>query len=206
MFEIFLTAFVALFVIADPIGTAAVFMTLTQGYSEAAKRKMAIKAVLVAAAVLYAFAFFGLELLGAIGISMPSFQIAGGILIFLTALNMVMAHPEPSKSFGADRAGPYPDISVYPIALPLLVGPGAITTTILFLTKSNDDMGLQVAVLSAVAVVLILSLICFLMADRVGRIIGDDGNKILTRVIGLLLAALAVEFVVKGVKAQFFPV
>src|SRR5215217_1342958 len=172
---------------------------MTQGRSEAYKREAAIRGTVLAAAILFFFAFVGQELLAALGIGVPAFRIAGGALLFLLSLDMVFARPSGVRRATAteqDEAneGKEEDISVFPLAIPLSAGPGSLTTVLLY--TGNGDALTIVAVLGVLSVVLLLVLASLLLAPRIMRVLGETG----ARVLGVLLAALAVQFVLDGIQ------
>ena len=196
-------AFVTLLVVVDPLGLAPIFAALTRGFSEKSKRESAIRGTLVGSAILFLFALAGDVLLKTLGIGLPAFRIAGGLLLFLLALDMIFARPSGMRASTVrqQREESYQqDISVFPLAIPLLEGPGAITTVLLY-TGGSDAA--QVAVFVFVLlVVLLLTLASLLLAPRVMRLFGDTGTKVLSRDLGVLLAALAVQFVLDGLRTS----
>ncbi|TFL19616.1 MarC family protein [Jannaschia formosa] len=188
------TAFAALFVVIDPIGLAPIFVALTSGMTPRHRRAIAFRATAIAAAILIVFALLGEGLLNFLGISMPAFRIAGGLLLFLTALEMLFEKRTQRREHNADA--PPPDPSVFPLALPLTAGPGAIATMIL-LTDGAAPLGTAQAIgvmLAVLAVVLAL----FLLASPMERLLGPVGINVTTRLLGMLLAALSVQFVLDG--------
>ncbi|WGH78999.1 MarC family protein [Jannaschia ovalis] len=190
-----LTAFTALFVIIDPIGLVPIFIALTAGMDARHRRAIALRACAVATALLIVFTLAGESLLAFVGISMPAFRIAGGILLFLTALDMLFERRSQRRE-GQAESHPE-DPSVFPLALPLIAGPGAITTMIL-LTDGADTVGTVSAIgvmLAVIAVVLIL----FQLAAPLERLLGPTGINVVTRLLGMLLAALSVQFVLDGI-------
>lgn len=199
-----ITAFVTLFVIIDPIGLFPIFVSLTQGVPQTERRKIGLRACVIAFLILSVFAFLGEAVLGFIGISMAAFRIAGGILLFLTALDMLFERRTKRREDQAEEAEEaYPDPSVFPLAIPLLSGPGAITSVILL---AGQDSGLQAtfAVLAVVAVVLVMVFALFLTAGALERLMGPTGISVITRLLGMLLAALAVQFILDGLKSFGF--
>ena len=195
-----ITAFTTLFIIIDPPGLAPVFIALTQGMSAARRRAIALRAFLVAVVLMMIFLFAGEAVLGFIGISMDAFRIAGGILLFLTALDMLFQRRQARREGeAAEGQAEHDDPSVFPLALPLIVGPGAITTVILLAGQSTSaaDMG---AVAGVVVAVLLIVFLAFLAAPAIERALGKTGLNIVTRVLGMLLAALAVQFVLDGLR------
>ena len=204
MSEFVFNSFVTLVVVVDPIGLAPIFAALTRGYPEKRKRETAIRGTALGAAILFLFALAGDVLLGALGIGLPAFRIAGGALLFLLALDMVLARPSGvrSRTVREQEEESYEqDISVFPLATPLLAGPGAITTVLLY-TGGRDP--LEVAVFMAVlVVVLLLVLASLLFASRIMDLFGETGANVFSRVLGVLLAALAVQFVLDGIRTSF---
>lgn len=203
MTEFVFNSFVTLLVVVDPLGLAPIFAALTRGYSEKQKREAAIRGTALGALILFAFALAGDVLLEALGIGLPAFRIAGGILLFLLSLDMIFARPTGLRSRSVrdqEEESYQQDISVFPLAIPLLAGPGAITTVLLY-TGGSDPA--QVALFMVVLlVVLILTLASLLLAPRIMRLFGDTGANVLSRVLGVLLAALAVQFVLDGLGAS----
>jgi multiple antibiotic resistance protein len=196
-----IAAFTTLFIIIDPPGLAPVFIALTQGMGAAQRRAIAIRACLVAASLMMVFLFLGEAVLGFIGISMDAFRIAGGILLFLTALDMLFQRRQARREDSAaeGQAEHQDDPSVFPLALPLIVGPGAITTLILLAGEAQGaaDFG---AIAGVVLAVLSIVFVAFLAAPAIERVLGKTGLNIVTRVLGMLLAALAVQFVLDGLR------
>ncbi len=198
-----ITAFTTLFVIVDPIGLTPIFVAMTQGMTPAARRRIAIRACLIAAAILTAFSVFGEALLGGIGISMPAFRIAGGVLLFLTALDMLFERRTARREGKAHDDDPAHDPSVFPLAIPLLAGPGAIATMILLTGQTGDAAGFS-AVLAVMAAVIGVTFLFFLAAPPIERALGRTGIVVVTRLLGMLLAALAVQFILDGLKSFGF--
>ena len=199
--------FIILFVVVDPIGLAPMFAALTHGDSEAYKRRMALKGTALAALVLFVFMLAGSGLLKALGISLPAFRIAGGILLFLLAIDMVFARHSGLRSTTASEqqeAEQKKDIAVFPLAIPLIAGPGAITT-LLLMTGPGQDSIARLALVSAVLLgVLLLTLMSLLFAGRLMAWLGETGANVVTRVLGIVLAALAMQFVLDGMNHAFF--
>jgi multiple antibiotic resistance protein len=203
MLELVFNSFVALLVVVDPLGLAPIFAALTQGYPEKRKREAAIRGTTLGTAILLLFALAGDVLLEALGIGIPAFRIAGGILLFLLALDMIFASPRGlrSRTVREQQEISYEhDVSVFPLAIPLLAGPGAITTVLLY-TGGRDLTGIVVFV-GVLVGVMVLSFICLLLAPGIMRRFGESGSEVLTRVLGVLLAALAVQFVLDGIGAS----
>jgi len=194
-----ITAFVALFVVIDPIGLMPLFVALTSGMSASKRRRIAIRATTVAVGVLLVFSIFGENILTFIGISMPAFRIAGGILLFLTALDMLFERRTRRREDQADEDSDDDDPSVFPLAIPLIAGPGAIATVILLVGQTEDTAG-YFAVMAVLAAVLALVFVLFLGASVLERLLGKTGITVVTRLLGMLLAALSVQFVLDGLK------
>lgn len=196
-----ITAFVALFVVIDPIGLTPLFVTLTQGMTAKARRAIALRSCLVAFAILTAFAIFGEAVLGFVGISMPAFRIAGGALLFLTALDMLFERRAPRREGQAEDDRPDP--SVFPLALPLISGPGSIATVILLSSQHPDWRGLAAVIGVALTVIAVVFLF-FLVSGVLERLLGKTGINIATRLLGMLLAALSIQFILDGLSAVGF--
>jgi multiple antibiotic resistance protein len=195
----YITAFVTLFVIIDPIGLTPLFAALTQGQSAARRRALAIRSCTIALALLTLFAIFGEAVMGFVGITMPAFRIAGGVLLFLTALEMLFERRTKRREDQAEQPQDLPDPSVFPLAMPLIAGPGAIATVILLAGQQPGLLG-ALSVVGVAAVVLVLVFAFFLTAGILERLLGRTGINVVTRVLGMLLAALSVQFVLDGLK------
>ena len=193
-----ISAFVTLFVVIDPIGLTPLFIALTQGADARHRRAVGIRATVIAAALLTLFAFFGEAVLGFIGIGMPAFRISGGILLFITALDMLFERRNKRREDRAEADHP-PDPSVFPLAIPLIAGPGAIASMILLTGSTTDVLGI-IGVLGVMALVLALVLLLFLSAGMIERGLGPTGITVTTRLLGMLLAALSVQFVLDGLR------
>jgi multiple antibiotic resistance protein len=191
-----ITNFTALFVIIDPIGTAPIFVTLTAGATAAQRRKFAFRGVLVGTLILGVFALAGENLLQAIGISMPAFRIAGGLLLFLIAVDMLFEKRTERREKRAEEE--VEDPSVFPLALPLIAGPGSITTVILLMTEQDGNLEGQAVVLGTLAAVLLIMLALLLLSALVERVLRRTGVLVVSRLLGMLLAALSVQFVLDG--------
>ena len=212
MTELFLSAFVTFFVVIDPPGCAPIFAGLTRGTSVAHRRAMAVRSVTVATGILILFAFVGEPLLKALGISLDAFRTAGGIMLFLIALEMVFEKRTQRREERADaitraaeaeaRPMEAEDISVFPMAIPMIAGPGSIATTMLLMSRANG-LAASVTVFGALAAVLLLMLVSLLAAGPLMKVLGPKLEAMITRVLGVLLAALAAQFVIDGLKASF---
>ena len=197
-----ITALVTMFVVIDPIGIAPLFLALTQGMTPRQRRRIAIRATLTAAFVLALFAFFGEAVLGFVGISMPAFRIAGGILLFLTALDMLFERRTKRRE-GRTEAEEFNDPSVFPLAIPLMAGPGAIASVILLIGEKPGGEGLLTVLVITALTLLVMALI-LMASSYLDRVIGKTGIDVITRILGMLLAALSVQFVLDGLAAYGF--
>ena len=205
MVELFLSAFVTLFVIIDPPGCAPIFASLTQGATPAQRRMMAIRSVLIASGILLFFGLFGEDLLGALGVSLDAFRIAGGIMLFLIALEMVFEKRTERRESRAQEINATPeieDISVFPMAIPMIAGPGSIASLMLLMSRS-DGLDESLIVLGALAAVLLLTMVTLLLAGPLMRLLGHKVEAMITRILGVILAALAAQFVIDGIAASF---
>lgn len=203
MLELFLKSFLTLFVVMDPVGLVPVFLALAGDRPQRKQAQIARKAVLVAGGLLVSFFFFGRGLLGYLGISLEALRIAGGILLFRIATEMVFAHHERETEEEKDEARLRADISVFPLAIPLIAGPGALASVLILAAEARrEPLGFAV-VLSTVFLVLALAYVFLRLAAQVRRALGRTGVNVVTRVLGILLAALAVQYVADGVKALF---
>lgn len=203
MWDYLLNAFVTLFVTVDPPGLVPIFIAVTARMTSEQRRQVAVRSSLIAGAVLFAFALVGEALLGALGISVPAFRIAGGLLLFYIAFEMVFAKRSERKTETAGRsisAEEVRHLAVFPIAIPLIAGPGAISATILAASQAPSSTAL-VLFLAIVVVIVASCLGVFLVADRLNRALGETGRVVIERLLGLILSALAVQFVADGVKA-----
>jgi len=202
MIEIAITAFVTLFVIIDPIGLTPIFVALTTDMTRVQRRKIAVRAVLIAFLILCSFAFFGEALLTAVGIGMPAFRISGGLLLFLIAVEMLFEKRNPRRSTQADDPEPERDPSVFPLALPLLAGPGAMATIVLLMGEVEGDVTGQLMIVGVMGAVLLMALGLFLISGVMERLMGRTGVNVITRILGVLLAALSVQFIIDGLRAS----
>ncbi|SIS92047.1 multiple antibiotic resistance protein [Roseivivax lentus] len=199
-----IATFTTLFVVIDPVGTTPVFIALTRGMPAKMKRAIALRSCLIAAAILSLFAFAGEAVLSFIGITMPAFRIAGGLLLFLTALDMLFERRTKRRADQAHGAEEdMPDPSVFPMAIPLLAGPGAITSVILLTSEARDALALA-SVMGMLFGVLLIALLLLLASGWIERALGKIGITVITRLLGLLLAALSVQFVADGLLAFGF--
>lgn len=210
--QLFISAFVTLFVVIDPPGCVPIFSSLTAGTTPKHRFDMAVRSSLIAAGVLIAFALGGEAFLSALGITLPAFKIAGGLMVFVIAIDMVFekrtqrreSRAEEVKS-AADAAGKpleEEDISVFPMAIPMLAGPGSIASVML-LSARTGDLVQEAVVLGALVTVLLLTLLCLLAAGPIMKLMGAKFEGALTRLLGVVLAALAAQFVIDGIKQSF---
>ena len=192
------TVFVTLFVVIDPIGLAPLFIALTQGMDRAQRVAVGLRACVISVVLLMIFGLAGEAILGAIGSTMPAFQIAGGILLFLIALDMVFERRSQRR---AGHATADHDPSVFPLAMPLIAGPGAMAAMILLVGETDWQWGGVLAVHLAMVAVIALAFLLFLVAIPLERVLGRTGTMVITRLLGILLAALSVQFVLNGLRA-----
>ena len=201
----FLTgALVTMFVIIEPIALVPIFLAVTQGFSADQRRQVAWRACVIAFGILSACAFFGDWLLRKLGISLPAFRIAGGLLVFWIAFEMVFGLRATRKSEVARDAidkEQIVNVAAFPLAIPLLAGPGAITATLLLAGQTAGDLGLMATLIAVLAIVLLVSWLFLGVAERVDKLLGTLGNVVVSRLLGIILAALAVQFVIDGVRA-----
>jgi multiple antibiotic resistance protein len=193
-----ITAFATLFVVIDPPGLVPMFIALTQGMTNDRRRAMALRACIIAAALLTLFGLAGESILTFIGISMPAFRIAGGILLFLTALDMLFERRTQRRE--GQHADPDHDPSVFPLATPLIAGPGAIASVILLVGESGPGWSGTVAVIALMLAMIAVTYAFLLASPPLERLLGRTGTIVITRLLGMLLAALSVQFVIDGVK------
>ena len=210
MMALFLSAFVTFFVVIDPPGCAPIFAGLTKGASGTQRHGMAVRSTAIASVVLLVFALVGEKLLDTLGISLDAFRIAGGIMVFLIALEMVFEKRTERREGRADEISrkaaeehrPIEDISVFPMAIPMIAGPGSIATIMLLVSRSHGIEQTAIVV-AAMAAVLVLTLAALLAAGPIMRVLGPKLEAMISRVLGVLLAALAAQFVIDGITAAF---
>jgi len=204
MIELFVSAFVTFLVVIDPPGCAPIFAGLTRGATAAHRRAMALRSVGIAAGILLFFGLLGQDLLRALGVSLSAFRIAGGILLFLIAIDMVFEKRTERRETRAEEvsAREADDISVFPMAIPMIAGPGSIASIMLLMARS-EGLVASLVVLGALAATLALTLLCLLLAGPLMRLLGHRMEAMLTRLLGVILAALAAQFVIDGLKRTF---
>lgn len=204
--DFFSNAFVTLLVTVDPPAIAPMFLALTVGMTAAERRQVAWRATLIATLALAFFALVGQKLLALLGITLPAFRIAGGLLLFWIAFEMVFERRQARKSQVARTAidqDHIRNVAAFPLAIPLMAGPGAITATMLLAGQTGGEPLLLAALIGIITVVCLMCWLVFLFAERISGFLGVTGNIVLTRLLGIVLVALAVQFVLDGVKAAF---
>ena len=193
--EIFLHALTSYFVIIDPIGTALIFHGLTDSCERNYIRRMALRSSLISGLIVVVFGFFGEALLAKLGISIAALRVSGGLLLFITAFNMV-TRGETGRKW---NSGPEIDISVFPMSIPLLAGPGCLTVTILLFSQTPELAG-RLPLVAAVLVIFLLTYVSLISSSRIKKIIGRTGDDILRRLLGVILAALSIQFIADGIR------
>ncbi len=209
MWEVFLSAFVTLFVVIDPPGCAPIYAGLTSGAPQRLALAMAVRACVIAAAILVVFALFGERLLGALHIELDAFRIAGGIMLFIIALEMVFEKRTQRREERAEKVRSHnaqtpeiEDVSVFPMAMPMIAGPGSIATVMLLMSQAEGTQATLV-ILGALASVMLLTFASLAASGPLMRLLGAQVEAVITRLLGVLLAALAAQYVIDGLKAQF---
>lgn len=204
-----INAFATLFVTIDPVGLAPMFLAVTAGATAATRRRIAVRATLIGGAILFLFLVAGRGVLGVLGISVPAFQIAGGLLLLIIAIEMVFEKRNRRKSETAEKAlsqhaahqEELHDVAVFPLAIPLIAGPAAISAVILLSSQASDTvsyLGLALVIL----VIIGACFVSFLLADRIERMMGETAAVVVTRLLGVLLAALSIQFIADGIRAM----
>ncbi|MDZ4137564.1 MAG: MarC family protein [Erythrobacter sp.] len=205
MTELFFSAFVTFFVVIDPPGCAPIYAGLTKGASAGQARSMALRATFIATIILLIFALFGQQLLGALHIELNSFRIAGGLMLFFIAFDMVFEKRTQRREERAEKVAASPeieDVSVFPMAMPMLAGPGAIAAVMLLMNEA-DGLAQSFEVLGALGAVLVITGAALVAAGPLIRLLGDKVEAVITRLLGVLLAALAAQYVIDGLKGSF---
>jgi multiple antibiotic resistance protein len=203
--ELFLSAFVTFFVVIDPLGCAPIYAGLTRGASAVQARNMALRATVIAAIILLIFALFGQQLLAALDIELNSFRIAGGLMLFFIAFDMVFEKRTQRRESRAEKLAArleVEDVSVFPMAMPMLAGPGAIAAVMLLMNEVSR-LSERLEVLAALLAVLVITGASLVAAAPLVRLLGDKVEAVITRLLGVLLAALAAQYVIDGVKGSF---
>jgi multiple antibiotic resistance protein len=199
------SSFVTLALVIDPIGLAPAFIALTQDLDALQKRALALRSSAIAAAILIVTALLGNWFLAQLRIGLAAFQISGGILLFGVATRMIFGEHVRQQSRDAESAAreKIADLAAFPLAIPLIAGPGAITATLLLASRAGDNHPWLLALVVIIVAVALVSALSFLLADRLARIMGRTGNIVLARLLGIVLAAFATQFVVDGIKGAF---
>ena len=205
--ELFLSAFAVLFVIIDPPGCAPIFATLTHGTSRKHQKIMAVKSGFIASIILFGFAYVGEFVFAKLGISLDALRIAGGIMLFIIGLNMVFEKRTEKREDRAEEAleevTDPEDISVFPMGIPMIAGPGTMASLLIMMGKT-ETLGGQISILAALALTLLITLVTFLIAGPLMKLMGKSVTDVLTRVLGVLLTTLAAQFVLDGLKGSLF--
>jgi multiple antibiotic resistance protein len=198
-----ISALLTLFVVVDPVGLTPTFLAITHGLPRAARRSVALRASLIAGAILIGTALIGDWLFRMLGISLAAFRIAGGLLLFTIAFEMLFGVRMRREGEAAEQAVEehVRNVAAFPLAIPLLAGPGAITATVLLAGRADGNLILVGVLLAVVVLVAVACFVAFIFAGQIGRLLGMTGNIVLSRLLGVLLAALAVQFVVDGIRA-----
>jgi len=201
--EAAISAYTTLIVILDPVGLVPIFLSLTAKMTTAQRMQTGLRAALIACSVLIFFAVFGAGLLGALGISVPAFRIAGGLMLFYTAFEMVFGARRARRqaSAEADQTLAVKTTAAFPLAIPLMAGPGAITACILLAGQAQGQPAAQITLALVIIGACATALICFVAAEPLNRMLGETGKIVLTRLLGVLLSALAVQFIADGIVA-----
>lgn len=200
------STFVTALVVIDPLGMLPIFMTLTSRQTAPLRRKTAIRSILVAALTLVIFAIVGDAVFHFLGISVPAFQIAGGLLLLLLSTDMVLVRQSGIRTATkaeTDEAATSADVAVFPLAIPLIAGPGAMTTVILLMNQAKGDIVQQALAIAILIIVLFLCLLTFLLASKLTDYLGKTGINVVGRIFGIILAGLAVQYILDGLAATF---
>ena len=219
MYELFISSFVTFFVVIDPLGIAPIFAVMTEGASSQFKRKMILKATFAATIILLMFALMGNGSLSALGISLMAFKTAGGVLLFMIALDMVFEkrsqrrektseeftheNPDSNNQPLQKSDAEYDDISIFPMAIPFLAGPGSIAYIMLLMSNHGDNLQNQFVVIGSMLSVLALSVVILITASKVIQMMGQTVAHAITRILGVLLAALATQYIFDGILGTF---
>lgn len=206
MLERIVTDAVAFFVVVDPVGLVPLFIATTPGETPQGRRAIALRAVIVAALILIAFIAGGQLLLKALGIGVPSFRIAGGLVLLVLSLRMILEEAPGGASTGApkpDARGPKQDVAVFPIAIPFIAGPGTIMAAVVLTDNAKFSLPEQAVTVGVLLVILAVAFGMLLMADPIQRVLKDAGTNVVRRVLGLILAALSVQIILEGIRASF---
>ena len=197
----YVATFIAFFAVIDPIGTVPVFIAVTSQYGETAKRRIAVKAILVSAAILVFFVVVGEVILSAMGIPLSAFQIAGGIVLFLFALTMIFGESKPEQEI--KMATSESDMAIFPLAVPSIASPGAMLTAVMLTENARYTLVDQLQTSATMLAVLVVALVLMLGAGWIHRVIGNSGASVVSRVMGLILAAVATDNALDGITKYF---
>ncbi len=203
MLELYVSALATFFVIIDPPGCAPIYAGLTTGATPIQRRSMAIRAVLIAGAILIGFALFGEDLLRALHVSLDAFKIAGGIMLFLIALEMVFEKRTQRREDRAQKIIETPeveDVAAFPMAMPMIAGPGSIASVMLMMSRT-EGLAASLVVMGALFTILLVTLVALIAAGPMMRLLGTRIEAVITRLLGVLLAALATQFILDGLDA-----
>lgn len=206
MLDYLASALVTLLVTVDPPGLAPIFLGITPGMDQAERRQVAVRAVIIAGIIMAASGVVGAQLLAALGITLPAFRIAGGLLLFWISFEMVFSRRNERKTEQAGIAitlDHIRNVAAFPLAIPLMAGPGAITATILLAGRAEGSPAKLAMLMAVIAGTMLACFAVFLAATRISQWLGVTGNVVLTRLLGVILSALSVQFVVDGIKAAF---
>jgi len=201
MLEVFIQAFVLYFVVIDSIGNTSIFISITQSQNEKEKYQTAIEGVIIATIVLITFSIIGQLLLSYLNVSLESFRIAGGIILFLIAIEMLFNKRQERKEKILDQTND--KLSIFPLAIPLLAGPAAITSVIVIATKYQGDIILQSVSLLGLAMVMLITLLFFLLLAKSDKFLKKNITNIISRVIAIILAALSIQYIIDGLLVLF---
>lgn len=199
----YLQLLVGLFAITDPLTAVPTFLSVVDSHTEAEKRRVVLVAAITVLLVLLAFTFLGKAILDLFSISLAAFRIAGGLLLLLLAVDMIRSENDPSEATQGKKRGSATSVGVAPVAIPLLAGPGAISTIIIY-TTAHDALGHKILVSGVIITVVILIFIILRFALRIGKVIGPTGMTVFNRIMGLIVASIAIEFILDAL-AEHFP-
>lgn len=206
LIEFIINSFVVLFVVLDPVGVAPIFAALTHGNTDSYRRQMAIKGTVLSAGILILFAFLGHFLLNALGITLDAFRVAGGLFLLLLSIDMVFARQSGLRGTTKQEnqeAEHKEDISVFPLSIPLIAGPGAITTMMLLMGETEQQPVWIISLMAVLLCELLIIFVTLLMSWRIIKFMGETGSNVISRVLGILLAALAIQYMIDGIRGGF---
>ncbi|MBN9022569.1 MAG: MarC family protein [Rhizobiales bacterium] len=200
MLDLALHSFATLFVTADPIGLVPIFIAIAGSHSVADQRAIALRAVVIAGTILIAFAILGDSILTFFGVRIPAFEIAGGMLLFVIGFQMVFSQGEPKREGPAapPAQADLTQIAVFPLAIPMISGPGSISATVLLATHEDEGFPERVMLIGVILALMALTYAAMLLAHPINRVLGNTGRVVITRLLGVILAAMAIDFIVRG--------